>query len=1239
MPLRRCAQKRKSIRIPSLMQLALVFLLVIASALTGFAQTAQQFNIFKNYFVTGDYVVGGWVETGSSGGFATGTISIPDCKQAQAMGVVPCPPSPIPIGADIVAAYLYWGTVEGSQSLFAGQQAYFNGSKIIGSVLGDPNAPTSWSAGGCTGSSAGSKTMRIYRADVRPYLPLDLRTANGQPAYPTYGAILPNTTYTVQIADSGSNGNTQPNALGATLVIIWRDLSPSRPPLNAIVLYDGSYAPSNQVPTFMESIGGFYEPAAANLSAKITQIVANGQANKGENVYFASKQLFSLYGPPSYPAFPGIYGAWDNPTWDVTQYVKGGLVGSGFDTSETTSVSPTSTNSGCVNWGAVVFSTTVQDTDADGLLDVWENPTVGPKGYTDAVSGKFISLPDADSNKKDLFVQVDYLTLRDGDPKTGAVLHSHLPKAAALDAIASAFANNGVNGVNVHFDLPAGIYSGDANVISTDAPGKEIPESSLLCTDAAGALCQFPNQPAISWKGDFDFIKFANLQSGREQSYHYALFGHSLGEPRSYWAAANTAVASQFPTVPQLVSITKSGNTATVKIESPTLISSQGQLIQPQTPPLMLKPGDCNLKNIPAACITDANDANEGGMPAPPIWNRVTISGSLTTYPIPPFTQLNPGPDPIPAAPPLNGTYSILAGSLSTGKADPNGMVTTTFQIPVSNQNVPDGTYQFNCAGQASPPCIADPQLGVSYLGPTSTSGHGDFAGGDVAVTLGLWGADNAPGCVVDPSQLSPGQVSCDDKVGTLKVQTGTLMHELGHTLKLAHGGIYYPSTFNGTPYPSVPTYELNCKPNYLSVMSYLFQVRGFVDGDPNDPAPYNDPTQYRQFDYSGQWLPPLRETTCAVGANGCDADSATYYTQFGNTVNPLNESAGLGSDPFSQPAEHLTRWYSFPNAADSALADQAKAHCDGTPFLPNEPAEVRVDGILPPPPGTPFSPPLDWNNDLNPGDAIANVPAAANGVDLNHNGFFNDAPFSGFDDWASIDLQQMNGRAGLFGFSEGGLGAAGGGGLGAAGGGGLGAAGGGGIDSNGAGGLGAAGGGGLGAAGGGGLGAAGGGGLGAAGGGGLGAAGGGGEQDTENANSTVDAPRNLNCGQALTQNGVLYPACTGSSPSVEKAKGVPLNWTAPDFGQICSYTIWRAVGSFTTTSQIVAAFGSNQFHSVKTLSVPCSTTGPHTPPPTSTVDTNNLKSSTTYTYVIADSNKYGANSGASAPLIVLVKF
>jgi len=165
--------------------------------------------------------------------------------------------------------------------------------------------------------------------------------------------------------------------------------------------------------------------------------------------------------------------------------------------------------------------------------------------------------------------------------------------------------------------------------------------------------------------------------------------------------------------------------------------------------------------------------------------------------------------------------------------------------------------------------------------------------------------------------------------------------------------------------------------------------VRGFVDGG---------------FDYSDQTLASLNESTAPV-----------------NEVAGLSEFAGIGNDVFTGlPAEHLTRWYSTPNALDQQLqatsgARYGTVHCDGSPLLPNEAPAVRVDGISQT--AGSLSAPLDWNNDLITPDSVT-----APGEDLNHNGILGDAPFSGFNDWAvlnaanSVALQQMSSRDNAFG-------------------------------------------------------------------------------------------------------------------------------------------------------------------------------------------------------------------------------
>src|SRR5262245_17218364 len=74
----------------------------------------------------------------------------------------------------------------------------------------------------------------------------------------------------------------------------------------------------------------------------------------------------------------------------------------------------------------------------------------------------------------------------------------------------------------------------------------------------------------------------------------------------------------------------------------------------------------------------------------------------------------------------------------------------------------------------------------------SSGSGCSELPGKDSAITMGSWAVSQVTG----------------HPVGSRNEQAGTVMHELGHNLGLRHGG------GDG----------LNCKPNYLSIMSYSFQ-------------------------------------------------------------------------------------------------------------------------------------------------------------------------------------------------------------------------------------------------------------------------------------------------------------------------------------------------------------------------------------------------------------------------------
>ncbi len=106
--------------------------------------------------------------------------------------------------------------------------------------------------------------------------------------------------------------------------------------------------------------------------------------------------------------------------------------------------------------------------------------------------------------------------------------------------------------------------------------------------------------------------------------------------------------------------------------------------------------------------------------------------------------------------------------------------------------------------------------------------------------------------------------------VGTQQQQSGTLMHELGHNLGLKHGG----------------NENTNYKPNYLSIMNYLYQLRGLDVG-----------ATAGVLDYAGGTLPvlgPLNEGALnesnALGVSGfgvgsrCPAAGGGYSSQY--TVN-----------------------------------------------------------------------------------------------------------------------------------------------------------------------------------------------------------------------------------------------------------------------------------------------------------------------------------------------------------------
>ena len=216
-----------------------------------------------------------------------------------------------------------------------------------------------------------------------------------------------------------------------------------------------------------------------------------------------------------------------------------------------------------------------------------------------------------------------------------------------------------------------------------------------------------------------------------------------------------------------------------------------------------------------------------------------------------------------------------------------------------------------------------------NFRKPVTNTGVADFPGGDILVTLGAF-------LDVD-SDTNPDN---DLPIGTVFSQAGTLMHEMGHNFKRRHGGE-----------PSEP----NCKPTYLSVMNYSYQLRGLLD-DAGKP----------HLGFASQQTQPftgLDENDLTDGSHGVYPYRLGWYA-------PL---VGSYLDP--PPG---------PDQAAKRAAKAAKRHCNGTPFTGSEPLMVRIDAFRAD--TTAGLGLIDWN-----GNTAQNLPASDQ--DLNLNGDIDGCP------------------------------------------------------------------------------------------------------------------------------------------------------------------------------------------------------------------------------------------------------
>jgi hypothetical protein len=941
---------------------ALGLLSAFVFAQTAAAQNAgaadPPLNFATNYFVTGDYVVAGayGMTTNIAHGMATGTINVPDKNPATGKGNPGITgTTSVPAGAQIVAAVLYWQTVEkvtavpGSSD--TGQNGFFgpmlNGNPHLYPISGfsvPSHNTVSFSNGGCSGGSTG-KLVKTYRTDVRGYLPVDangnVNVSANNTGFQGFQVVLP------------SSSNTTPITLGATLVLVFRVINSSNFPLNAIVFYEGPFGPSSTTTlTMSQTAQGFYQ-ADQNPVSRLTHIVGSGQSNKFQSVTLTGAQngiqraavnLPSLYGKNA-AAFPGFYGgSWDSPTWTFPfsganpppqNYPPNPLHEN--DDSAITTVVPSTSQMGCVSWGAMIVSTTVHDDDKDGILQVQKEK----QGYTDVATGEHVDLTGAQSGQQDVFIQMDHVVDSNGD---------FTPDPLVVSNVTSAFLAHGVH-----------LHITDASKTTGLAGANAIQEPA--CTDASIApqLCPYPNQVGITtWRDGFEFVKNQPLNYATEadceanspplvpisntncirrfppaqrSSYHYVVWGDTLGGPN--WTFFGGRLTDKPGTAGIGAGVVEQTGSNTV-----TFYTTRGHGL--------------------------THDANAGS-------GRVTIANAITN-------------------PSLNGTQLITSVNcpVNPDTIPPTGLE----DCSVGNRALGPYSFTISVAGTAGAKYTlqTDPYLSVASGQAGAGSGFSDVGGAGTLITLFQWGSD-----------------------ATTQAKEGTLLHELGHTLGLLHGG------GDGT----------NCKSNYESVMNYMFQAHllgpnGVLDfsnqqlstldenklgnittlNGSNIAIPFTKWYDAPTLDFKVATI-----TSFAINSNVVTFQAANTF-KAGNTVlitglttgTYLNGqvltviSAGLSSTQFEASFAHADASTADTGTAKTTMkvpiGDTADHHCDGTSLTVNDPAMSRYAG------GTP-----QGTNELD-------IPwsTTTSFLDANFEGGTpgSESVFLGYNDWANADYRQV---------------------------------------------------------------------------------------------------------------------------------------------------------------------------------------------------------------------------------------
>jgi hypothetical protein len=136
--------------------------------------------------------------------------------------------------------------------------------------------------------------------------------------------------------------------------------------------------------------------------------------------------------------------------------------------------------------------------------------------------------------------------------------------------------------------------------------------------------------------------------------------------------------------------------------------------------------------------------------------------------------------------------------------------------------------------------------------GLSGSSGLAEISGNDSIISLGGWGLNTS---------------TTENQNKLINYQAGTVMHEFGHNLSLRHGG----------------NDEVNYKPNYYSVMNYLYQLRGLASS-----ASSIGPFQRWAYQFATANIPSL----CTMLNSACGSPSQFVIDYSNGSGTSLNESA-----------------------------------------------------------------------------------------------------------------------------------------------------------------------------------------------------------------------------------------------------------------------------------------------------------------------------------------------------------